>query len=152
MEFKIDTLKSEGICRLIKQHLSEMAIHSPQESRHVLGLEALKKPDITFWSAWDQQNLLGCVALKHLNSTQGEIKSMRATPESRGKGVGKKLIEHIISISRQRNYEKVYLETGSMMAFEPARNLYKKYGFKFCQPFADYTLDPNSIFMVLDLK
>jgi putative acetyltransferase len=152
MEIKIDRLTSDSISELINQHQQEMAIHSPQESRHVLGLKSLKKPGITFWSAWENKKLVGCVALKQLNSNQGEIKSMRATPQSRGKGVGKKLMEHIISVSKQRSYQALYLETGSMQAFEPAIKLYEKYGFSFCQPFADYKLDPNSVFMVLKLR
>jgi len=120
---------------------------SPPESVHALDLAALRKPEITFWTAWSRGELLGCGALKALGPADGEIKSMRTTSTRRRTGVGRAMLEHIIAEARTRSYTRLSLETGSMEAFAPARRLYESFGFTFCAPFADYTEDPNSVFM-----
>jgi len=120
---------------------------SPPESVHALDLAALRKPEITFWTAWSRGELLGCGALKALGPAHGEIKSMRTTSTRRRTGVGRAMLEHIIAEARTRSYTRLSLETGSMEAFAPARRLYESFGFTFCAPFADYTEDPNSVFM-----
>lgn len=137
--------------RLIRGHLQGMHLHSPPESVHALGLEALRQPGITVWSAWDGQELLGCGALKELDPAHGEIKSMRtATPHLR-KGVAAAMLTHLMDEARRRNYARVSLETGSAAAFEPARALYARFGFENCGPFADYMADPYSVFMTRSL-
>lgn len=128
-----------------------MALHSPPESIHALNLEGLKKPEITFWSAWEQDELLGCGALKELDRQHGEIKSMRTASAHLRKGVARQVLAHIIEEAKRRGYTRVSLETGSMEAFEPARRLYAGFGFQYCGPFADYTEDPNSVFMTKEL-
>ncbi len=120
---------------------------TPPESIHALGLEALRAPDVTFWTAWEGDELLGCGALKELGANTGEVKSMRTAAAHRGRGVGKRLLEHILEEAEKRGYARLYLETGAMPAFAPARALYLRYGFTACGPFADYTDDPNSVFM-----
>lgn len=109
------------------------------------------KPEVTFWSAWDQGELAGCGAMKELDSEHGEIKSMRTSSAHLRKGVAKQLLEHIIGEAKQRGYQRLSLETGSMEAFEPARRLYENFGFEYCLPFSDYTDDPLSSFMTLKL-
>lgn len=79
MEIKLDDLTGPEIAALVGEHLQSMALHSPPESIHALNLEELKKPEITFWSAWEQGVLVGCGALKELDSQHGEIKSMRTS-------------------------------------------------------------------------
>jgi putative acetyltransferase len=128
-----------------------MALHSPPESVHALNLEGLKKPEITFWSVWDQDELVGCGALKELDSQHGELKSMRTSSLHLRKGVAKRLLEHIMEEAKRRGYQRVSLETGSMDAFEPARRLYASFGFKYCKLFSDYIEDPNSVFMAKEL-
>lgn len=125
---------------------------SPPESVHALGLERLRAPDITFWSAWDDEELLGCGALRELNSSSGEVKSMRTVVARRGEGVGSKILETIIDEARRRGYEQLLLETGSERAFAPAQRLYERYGFVYRGPFAEYIEDPNSVFMVKELQ
>src|SRR3989449_7041608 len=136
MEIKIDDLSGPEIAELLREHLENMAENSPPESRHALTLEQLRQPGITFWSVWSGGELLGCGALKELDSQHGEIKSMRTASNHRRKGVAAKMLEHILEEARRRKYERISLETGSMDAFIPAQNLYAKYGFRKCGPFA----------------
>lgn len=124
---------------------------SPPESVHALDLAALRRPEITFWSAYQGSELLGCGALKELDKRHGEIKSMRtATPHLR-KGVAAALMRHILEEAARRAYRRLSLETGSMEAFAPARRLYAGFGFEPCGPFAGYADDPNSVFMTRKL-
>ncbi len=124
---------------------------SPPESIHALDLAGLRAPEITFWSAWNGNELLGCGALKALNAKTGEVKSMRTVKAHRDKGVGSKILEHILKEAKARGYTSLNLETGSQPEFAPARGLYERYGFDYWGPFADYTDDPNSVFMMKTL-
>ncbi|WP_320175120.1 GNAT family N-acetyltransferase [Maridesulfovibrio sp.] len=124
---------------------------TPPGCVHALDLEALRRPEITFWSVWYKEELLGCVALKELDQYHAEIKSMRTATIHQGKGVASYLLRFIINEARRRDYKQLNLETGSYEAFEPARKLYEKFGFTYCGPFADYKKNANSTFMSLDL-
>lgn len=147
MKIIIDDLTGSEVILLISEHLHGMTLHSPPESIHALGLEELKKPEITFWTAWEGDQLLGCGALKELDRQHGELKSMRTASAHLRKGVAQAMLEHIITEAQRRGYTRLSLETGSMDAFTPARKLYEKYGFHYCPPFGDYEEDPNSLFM-----
>lgn len=151
MLIKIDDLTGPEVAKLIREHLHSMTLNSPPESIHALGLEKLRRPEVTFWSAWEGKELLGCGALKELDNQHGEVKSMRTSSQHLRKGVARRMLQHIIDEAKQRGYQNLSLETGSMAAFEPARKLYANFGFRFCEPFADYTEDPNSVFMTLEL-
>lgn len=142
-----DDLTGDAIIALLREHLTDMRSISPPESAHALDLDGLRAEDITFWTLWQGDDLLGCGALKALDSTTGEIKSMRTANAHRGEGVGSKVLEHIIAEAKRRHYSWLYLETGSMAEFAPARSLYAKYGFRYRAPFASYREDPNSVFM-----
>jgi putative acetyltransferase len=146
-----DDLRGDAVRELLEDHLREMALHSPPESVHALDLDRLRSPEITFWSIWDRDNLVGCGALKALDNGHAEIKSMRTVPAHRGQGIGDKMLRHILQEANRLGYKRLSLETGSMAAFEPARRLYMKYGFAYCEPFADYKPDPNSVFMTKEL-
>lgn len=147
MKIREDDPRRQEITNLIQEHLQSMAEHSPPESVHALDLEELCAPDMTFWAAWQDQALLGCGALKELDSEHGEIKSMRTATAYLRKGVAAKILKHIMAEAEARSYRRLSLETGSMDAFAPARALYARYGFEFCGPFGDYELDPYSVFM-----
>jgi putative acetyltransferase len=147
MQIVIDDLRGPEIQDLLAEHLRSMALHSPPESVHALDLEALRHPSITFWTAWEGRALLGCGALKALNDTHGEIKSMRTASARLRSGVARAMLMHILDTARARGYERLSLETGSAPAFEPARRLYASLGFEFGPPFGDYLLDPYSVFM-----
>ncbi len=151
MYLKIDDLSGLQVAELVREHLQSMAIQSPPGSMHALGLESLRKPEITFWSAWEGDELVGCGALKELDRQHGEIKSMRTSSSHRGKGIAKGVLQHIIEEAKVRGYQRLSLETGSINAFEPARRLYISFGFQYCEPFADYIEDQNSVFMTKEL-
>jgi putative acetyltransferase len=151
VNIKIDDLKGSEIHELLREHLRSMARLSPPESVHALDIEALRRPEITFWTVWEGGELLGCGALKELDARHGEIKSMRTSSPHLRKGVAKNLLRHILEEAKRRGYSRVSLETGSMEAFEPARRLYADSGFTYCEPFADYAEDPNSVFMTMEL-
>ena len=151
MLIRVDDLAGTEIRDLLEEHLRSMYELSPPESVHALDLAALRGPEVTFWTAWSERELLGCGALKELDPAHGEIKSMRTTSARRRTGVGRAMLEHIIAEARARSYGRLSLETGSMEAFAPARHLYERFGFTYCAPFADYTDDPNSAFMTRTL-
>ncbi len=135
MEIRIDDLSGVEIKALLNEHLEDMNLHSPPESVHALDLDGLRKPEITFWTVWEDGELLGCGALKELNSTHGEIKSMRTSSRHLRKGIAEFVLKHIIDEAKRRGMTKLSLETGSMDYF-PAQKLYAKFGFEYCEPFA----------------
>lgn len=147
LRIRQDKLTGRKVADLLREHLREMYEITPAQSVHALDLKGLRAPGITFWSAWEGRELVGCGALKELDSTRGEIKSMRTTPAHRGKGVASKMLAHIIEEARRRGYRELSLETGSPKEFLPAIALYERYGFVRCGPFADYRIDPNSVYM-----
>jgi putative acetyltransferase len=151
MDIRLDDLSGTEIQVLLRAHLDNMMSTTPIESVHALDLEGLRKPDVTFWSAWESGELLGCGALKELDAKHGEIKSMRTVSKHLRKGVARQIVTHILAESRLRTYRQVSLETGSAEPFLPARRLYEGFGFSYCAPFADYIEDPNSVFMTLIL-
>jgi putative acetyltransferase len=151
MEIKLDDLTGSEVVELVGAHLQGMAQHSPPESIHALNIEGLRKPEITFWSAWEHGELVGCGALKELDGQHGEIKSMRTSLSHQRKGVARRILQHIIDEAKRRGYLRLSLETGSMEAFEPAKRLYTSFGFQYCKPFSDYKEDPNSVFMTKEL-
>ncbi|MFD0674637.1 GNAT family N-acetyltransferase [Cohnella sp. GCM10027633] len=151
MDIRVDDLTEAKVLGLIREHLAGMFESSPPESVHALDVSGLKKPGITFWSAWEQEELLGMGALKELDAEHAELKSMRTAAAHLRKGVARHMLAHIISVSRGRGYRRLSLETGSMEAFLPAQKLYESFGFHYCGPFDDYEEDPNSVFMTLAL-
>lgn len=146
-----DDLSGAAIRALLEDHLRDMHALSPPESVHAMAVDRLRAPDVTFWSAWDGDALLGCGALRELDATHGEVKSMRTAPARRGGGVARAVLARVMAEARARGYTRLSLETGSHAAFEPARRLYASVGFEPCPPFGDYTDDPHSVFMTLRL-
>ncbi|EKO3860409.1 GNAT family N-acetyltransferase [Vibrio harveyi] len=151
MEIKIDDLSGGEVIELLEEHLVDMYATSPPESVHALDVDALKSPDITFFSGWVNGELQGCLAIKQLNPHHVELKSMRTSSSSRKSGVATKLLTHALNTAIDKGYRKVSLETGTQQFFQPARNLYEKFGFTYCEPFANYELDPHSHFMTREL-
>ena len=147
MQVEIDDPAREDVLALLEEHLCNMRELSPPESVHALDVGALKSPDITFWSVRDGETLLGCGALKELDSEHGEVKSMRTPQSLRRRGAARAVLARILEEARSRGYQRLYLETGSSDAFLPARTLYESHGFTYCGPFGDYRPDPNSVFM-----
>jgi putative acetyltransferase len=146
-----DDLTGPAITALLSRHFESMFEHSPPESCHVLPIDRLRVPEISFWSVWIDDELAGCGALKEIDPAHGEIKSMRTADTFLKRGVGAAVLQHIIAEARARGYRRLSLETGTPAAFDPARRLYARHGFTECPPFGDYVVDPYSVFMTLEL-
>jgi putative acetyltransferase len=147
-----DDLSRPQVLALLEEHLRNMHELSPPDKVFAFDANKLKGPDVTFWTAWKGEQLVGCAALKELSSTQGEIKSMRTPKALRRTGAGRALRHHIIDVARSRAYRVLYLETGSHAAFQPTQMLYRSAGFELCGPFSQYCDNGNSVFMSLRLK
>lgn len=167
MVILIEEVFGQEVRGLLQEHLQELSTESPPESMHALPLGDLKHSDITFWCAWQKpslnneliattggsdssavsKGLMGFVALKQLTQQHAELKSMRTSRMHKRKGVASALLEEVMRVALLRGYQRVSLETGTMSSFQPAIALYKRFGFDFCEPFADYREDPNSCYM-----
>lgn len=152
MQFREDDLTGPEIRALLERHLEHMAEITPPESIHAMDVDRLGGPDVTFWSVWDDDALLGCGALREIDATTGEVKSMRTVDEARGRGVGRATLDHLLAVARERGYTRIVLETGSAEAFAPARRLYERAGFEPRGPYPPYEDDPNLFFMELSLS
>ena len=136
---------------LLKKHFVELRDASPKGSAHVLDIEGLKVPSIKFWSLWENNQLMGCGALKFLDKEHGEFKSIRIHDNFRRQNIGVKLIEHLIIEAKKLKIKRISIETGAGKFFEPARKLFEKCNFKPCKPFAHYKSDPNSLYYTLQI-
>lgn len=152
MEIHLDDLSGGEVIALLHEHLADMYATSPPESVHALDVDALKASNIRFFSAWQDGELAGCVAIKALDSQLAELKSMRTATAFRGHGVGQALLQFVIDHAKVQGFSALNLETGTQDYFAPARNLYHKFGFTDCGPFGQYKPDPNSHFMTLSLR
>jgi putative acetyltransferase len=151
MQIIAGDLGDPRVVELIQLHLKASRAQTPPGSVHALDLIGLQSPDISFWTIWDGETLLGIGALRRLTSDHAEVKSMHTAQFARRRGVGTAMLEHIIAVAQTSRCSRLSLETGSSDYFKPARALYRTHGFVECPPFADYVLDPNSVFMSLDL-
>jgi putative acetyltransferase len=151
LQIRPDDVRDARVIALLDEHMRDMRAVSPPESCHVLDLSGLRQPDVAFWSIWDGDQLAGCGALKTLDAGHAEIKSMRTSRTHLRKGIARIMLEHLLAQARQRGLRRLSLETGSQPYFDPARRLYEAFGFGECPPFGDYVLDPNSVFMSLEL-
>jgi len=147
----VDDLTGPEIAAFLDEHVREMLSISPPESKHALDLEALRTPGITFWSVRDGSAVVGCGALKRLDTGHGEVKSMRTAVARKRSGIASMMLEHIIAEARRMGFTRLSLETGSAEFFAPARGLYEKFGFGYCEPFAGYRPDPLSVFLTRTL-
>jgi putative acetyltransferase len=142
-----DDPRRPDVAALLEEHIASMRSISPPESKHALDLEGLCAAHITFCTARDRGELLGCGAVADLGDAHGEIKSMRTASSHLRKGVAAALLTHLLGLAAQRGMTRVSLETGAQPAFAPARALYTRFGFIPCGPFGTYQDDPNSVFM-----
>ena len=151
MIVRADDLTGPEIGALLTYHLAEMHRTSPPGSVFAFDLDRLRAPDVSFWSAWDGDDLLGCGALKQIDSRHGELKSMRTAPAHLRRGVAAAILDHLIGVARTRGYRRISLETGSGLAFEPALALYRRRGFRDGAAFGDYVRSDFNQFLHLDL-
>ena len=131
---------------LLIKHFIELRAASPEGSAHVLDIPGLKDPTIKFWSLWENDNLMGCGALKFLDKEHGEFKSIRVHDKFRGQNNGIKVIYHLIEEAKKLKIKRLSIETGAGKFFLPARKLFDRCGFKVCEPFAHYKEDINSMY------
>jgi putative acetyltransferase len=153
MHITPDDLTGTEIRALLEQHFAGMLSNSPKDSCHFLDFEGLKGPGVTFWSVWSGAGgqLAGCGALREIDPTHGEIKSMRTADAFLRKGAGAAMLSHIIETARARGYARLSLETGTGAAFDAAHGLYHRFSFVPCGPFGDYVEDPFSRYYTLEL-
>lgn len=147
MVIEVDDLTRPAVHALLNEHLQNMYAITPVKSVHAFDLDQLRCPEVTFWTAWEGETLMGCGALKEIDPKHGEIKSMRTPTAQRRQGAGRAVLAHIIEQAIARGYKRLSLETGALEAFLPAQRLYESFGFTPCGPFDQYSPDPNSYFM-----
>jgi putative acetyltransferase len=151
MQITPGDLTDSRVIDLLRYHFTTARAQTAPGSAHALDLKGLQSPDITFWTAWDDETLIAIGALKQLSRDHGEVKSMHTIAAARRRGVGGAMLQHLIAFAQSRGMSRLSLETGSWDYFQPAVALYRSYGFVECPPFGDYVPDPNSIFMTLDV-
>jgi putative acetyltransferase len=152
MNIVVDDLSSPQIAAFLTGHVQQMRSITPAEYAFALNLDELRKPDVTFWTAWDDSTLVGCAALKRLDDAgHVELKSMRTATDRLRSGIASRLLEHIIAEARRMGVRQISLETGTDEFFAPARRLYAKFGFTPCPAFGDYQPSEHNTFMTLSL-
>ena len=142
-------LDDPRVVALLHTHLTRARAETAPGSAHALDISRLRAPEVTFWSAWEGDAVVGVGALKRLSADHGEVKSMHTAEAARGRGVGSAILRQIMAAARDRGISRLSLETGSWAYFAPARALYARHGFVECAPFGEYREDPNSVFMTL---
>jgi putative acetyltransferase len=140
-------LDDPRVVAMLHTHVTRARAETARGSAHALDLAGLRAPEITFWSVWEGDAIVGVGALKRLSSDHGEVKSMHTAEAARGRGVGSALLRQIMATARAAGMSRLSLETGAWPYFAPARALYARHGFLECGPFGDYREDPNSVFM-----
>lgn len=151
MNVRLGDFEDARVVDLLREHLAGMHASSPPGSVYALDLSGLKHPLVSFYTVWDGDELLGCGALKHVDPTTAELKSMRTTARHLRRGAGAFMLEHLLRLARARGYARVCLETGSGPAFEPALALYRKHGFTPCPAFGEYVASEFNQFLQLAL-
>jgi len=151
VEIRQDDPGAPHVADLLAHHLAELQSVMGEHAQ-ALDASGLSAPAVTFWTVWQGNTLVGFGALKQLDDTHAEVKSMRAAPAARGSGVGRAILHHIIAEARKRGYARLSLETGTAPLHAPAVSLYRSVGFVSCAPFADYQASPHNQFMSLDLS
>jgi putative acetyltransferase len=147
----VDDPSAAEVRALIERHLEFARATTPPEHVFALDLDGLKDPAVTFFTYRVNGDVIGMAALKHLDDSHAELKSMHTAAEARGQGVGRALVDHIVTVARERGYRRISLETGSGPAFEAARTLYANASFTPCEAFGDYAPTPLSAYMTLAL-
>ncbi|MFJ8197342.1 GNAT family N-acetyltransferase [Streptomyces sp. NPDC096152] len=147
MRIVVDDLSGPQIAQFLAEHVQQMRSLTPLESKHALDLDGLRRAEVTFWSAREDDAVVGCGAITRLDARHAELKSMRTAPTRTRSGIASRLLEHILTEAKRLGFTRLSLETGAADFFLPARKLYAKFGFDYCEPFADYRPDPNSVFM-----
>lgn len=140
-------LDDPRVVALVLHHQKTALEQTQAGCGHALDVSGLKRPDITLYTAWDGDTLLGTAALRRLDATHGEVKTMHTVAEARRRGVGAMLVQHVIAEARATGLKRLSLETGIWPYFQPAIAMYRAQGFTECPAFADYQPSEYSLFM-----
>ena len=152
IQIRPGNLSDPRVIELLNIHVTSARAETGKGSAHALDHDGLRSSDITFWTAWIEENVVGVAALRRLSPDHGEIKSMHTAEAARRKGIASALLRHLIETARTNGMTRLSLETGAWLYFAPARSFYARHGFVECGPFGKYTQDPNSVFMSLDIR
>lgn len=136
---------------VMARHTADMHADTPPESIHMMDADALAIPEVSFYVLRDAGKAIGMGAFKQMDATHAEIKSMHVLSEYRGQGLSRLMLDHLMDAATSAGVTRLSLETGSQAMFEPARRLYLRAEFTECEPFGDYVLDTNSVFMTRTL-
>lgn len=145
-------LSDPEVLALLKAHLAGMHAHSPPGSVYALEPGALRSPEVSLYAVWEGDDLMAIGALKKIDATSAEIKSMRTAAAHLRRGSAAFLLEYLMTVALARGYHRLSLETGSGPAFEPALALYRRYGFENGQAFGGYEASRFNQFMHLQLR
>lgn len=153
MEFVIavEDPQAADVGAVLARHLAVMREDTPPAHVHALPAERLRDPAVTLFGARRAGVLLGVGAIRRLDASHAELKSMHTLAEARGQGVGRAMLNHLLRVAAGSGYQQVSLETGTMATFEPARAMYESAGFRRCEPFGEYTVNPYSVCMTIAL-
>ncbi len=132
---------------LMARHTADMHADTPPESIHMMDAGALASDDVSFYVMRDGAEPVAMGAFKRIDAGHAEIKSMHVLAEARGRGLSRRMLEHLMTEARAAGFTRLSLETGVQPTFVAARALYAKAGFTECPPFEGYWADPNSVFM-----
>jgi putative acetyltransferase len=152
LDIAIADPRLDDVRQLVEHHLKFGRLHSPPQDAHALEVDGLLDPAVTLFSIRRRGELVAIGALKRLDDQHAELKTMHTAEHVRGLGIGRAMLDHLLAVARERGFEHVSLETGSMEAFEPARSLYMSAGFAPCEPFSDYRHSPNSTYMTMRIS
>lgn len=147
MDIKIDNLTAPDVRELVQTHHAEMAANENAIISNTLDLDSLQSEDITFFSVREGETLTGCGAVRELDESHGEIKSMHTARRFRRCGVSAALLFHMINLAQERGYKRLSLETHPGDDYKPARKLYERFGFEYSDSFGDYDPHEYSVFM-----
>jgi putative acetyltransferase len=147
----VDDPRAPDVRAVIEAHLAFAHDVTPTEHVHALGLGGLLDPAVTFFAARQDGGVAGIGAIKELDRSHAELKSMHTVVSARGQGIGRAMVDHLLDVAVTRGYQRVSLETGTQRAFAPARTLYRTAGFTPCEPFGEYTANAHSICMTMEL-
>ncbi len=136
---------------LMQRHTADMHADTPPESIHMMDAGALAAPGIRFFVMRQDGVAVGMGAFKRIDGAHAEIKSMHVLAEHRGRGLSRRMLEHLVAKAQADGFRRLSLETGVQPTFVAARALYARAGFVECGPFDGYWNDPNSVFMTKHL-
>jgi putative acetyltransferase len=142
---------ADDVRDLVATHLAFARRHTPAADVRALPVEAITDPSISMFGARVEGRLVGIGALRRLDADHAEIKTMHTLAAFRGRGIGRAVLDHLVAVARDRGYRRVSLETGTMDAFAPSREVYARAGFRVCPPFGEHRKGPNSVCMTMDL-